>query len=390
MEIGHYLTPIDVESLEVANASEDSHLLLNYVDFYDGNEPQWDKVQIAILGVPESRAAHNNLDTRLAPDEIRSQFYGLYSWSTDVKILDLGNIIPGNTVEDTYEVVSELLSFLINENILPIILGGSNDIAYANYLAYEKLQRFVSAVSVDSRFDLGGEDQPLKSNAYLSKIILRQPNFLLNYANIGYQTYMNSPEAIEMMDKLFFETYRVGMIRQDLTEVEPVVRNAEMLSIDISSVRHSDAPGNPNASANGFYGEEICQVALYAGLNDKLTSCGIYEYDPLLDYNGQTAQLIGHIIWYFIEGFLKRQDDLTFKEKNNYTKFSVTVSDAVEEMVFYCSKKTNRWWVVVPVINVEKKTQQSYFLPCSLNDYKIACEDRIPDRWWKAFNKFNR
>ena len=193
MEIGHYLTPIDVESLEVANASEDSHLLFNYVDFYDGNEPQWDKVQIAILGVPESRAAHNNLDTRLAPDEIRSQFYGLYSWSTDVKILDLGNIIPGNTVEDTYEIVSELLAFLINENIFPVILGGSNDIAYANYLAYEKLQRFVSAVSVDACFDLGGENQPLMSNSYLSKIILRQPNFLLNYANIGYQTYMNSP-----------------------------------------------------------------------------------------------------------------------------------------------------------------------------------------------------
>ena len=276
MEIGHYLKPVDVESLEIANVSEDSHLLYNYVKFYDGSEPQWDDIQIALIGVPESRAAYNNSDTRLAPDEIRNQFYALYSWSTDVKIMDLGNIIPGNTVEDTYEIVSELLSFLINENILPIILGGSNDIAYANYLAYEKLQRFVSAVSVDARFDLGAEDKPLTSNAYLNKIILRQPNFLLNYANIGYQSYMNSPEAIEMMDKLFFETYRVGMIRQDITEVEPVVRNAEMLSIDISSVRHSDAPGNPNASANGFYGEEICQVALYAGLNDKLTSCGIY------------------------------------------------------------------------------------------------------------------
>ena len=74
MEIGHYLTPIDVESLEVVNASEDSHLLYNYVTFFDGNEPQWDNVQVALIGVPESRAARNNSDTRLAPDEIRRQF----------------------------------------------------------------------------------------------------------------------------------------------------------------------------------------------------------------------------------------------------------------------------------------------------------------------------
>ena len=118
MEIGHYLKPVDVESLEIANISKDSHLLYNYVTFFDGNEPQWDNVQIALIGVPESRAARNNSDTRLAPDEIRRQFYGLYSWSTDVKIMDLGNIIPGNTVEDTYEIVAELLAFLINERFL--------------------------------------------------------------------------------------------------------------------------------------------------------------------------------------------------------------------------------------------------------------------------------
>ena len=117
---------------------------------------------------------------------------------------------------------------------------------------------------------------------------------------------------------------------------------------------------------------------------------GMDEYDPMLDYNGQTAQLIAHILWYLVEGFLTRQDDLSFKDKNSYTKYSVSVSENVDEMVFYCSKKTGRWWVVVPIINVEKQTQQNYFLPCSLNDYKAACNDRISERWWRAFNKFNR
>ena len=388
MDFRSLLTPVDMDSLALSNA-EDPYLLCNCIDFFTENEPNFTDVEFAIIGVPEARNAYHNADCILAPDEIRKQFFRLYRWSKEVKIIDLGNLIIGQSIEDTYEILSEMVAFLINEKILPIILGGSNDLAFANYLAYEKLQHVVSVVSVDACFDLGSAEMPMKSNAFLNKIILQEPNFLLNYANIGYQTYMNSPEVIDMMDKLYFETYRVGMIRQDLTEVEPIVRNAEMLSMDISAVRHSDAPGNPNSSANGFYGEEFCQIAMYAGLSDKLTSFGIYEYDPMLDYNGQTAQLIGHTLWYLVEGYLNRQDDLSFKDKNYYTKYSVTVSEAVEEMVFYCSKKSGRWWVVVPVINVEKKTQQTYILPCSYRDYQTACSDRIPTRWWKAFHKFN-
>lgn len=390
MNLSSYLSPIDVDSLGLVKNPEDPHLLFNMVDFYSQGEPKLDNVQIAILGVPEARNAFNNPNTNIAPDEIRQQFYQLYAWNKSVHIIDLGNIQIGKEIEDTYEVLSEILANLINQGIIPIILGGSNDLAYANYRAYEKLEKLVNIVAIDARFDLGSENLPLRSNAYLNKIVLRQPNFLLNYSNIGYQTYMNSPESIEMMEKLYFETYRVGMLRQDMDEVEPIVRNAEMVSLDISAIRHPDAPGNPNSSANGFYGEEICQVAMYAGISDKLSSFGIYEYDPLLDFNGQTAQLIGHTIWYFIEGFLNRHGDLSFKDKNNYIKHSVTVSDAVDELVFFCSKKTGRWWVVVPVINIEKKTEQNYFLPCSHNDYKIACTDSVPERWWRAFNKFNR
>lgn len=389
MDIISYVSPVDRDSLDIH--SNDPSLLYNTIHFFTDTEPEWHKVNMAIIGVPESQNAYNNPNAHLAPDEIRKQFYQLYCWNKEVNIWDIGNLIPGATYEDTTEILSELIAGLIDEKVIPVILGGSNDLAFANYKAYEKLHHIMNFVAIDARFDLGEEEDKLQSNSYLNKIILQQPNYLLNYANIGYQTYMNSPATIALMDKLFFETYRVGMIRQDITEVEPIVRNAEMLSLDVSAIRKSDAPGNPNSSANGFYGEEICQIAMYAGLSDKLSSIGIYEYDPLLDYNGQTAQLLGHFLWYFIEGFINRQDDLTFKDKSNYTKYTVTVSGTVEdEMIFYCSKKTGRWWVVVPVINIEKKTQQSYYLPCSYNDYKTACTDRIPDRWWRAFNKFNR
>lgn len=391
MDLSPFFEAVDFDCIGFSDSSYDSSQLISNVCFFDPEGSlNLEGVEFAVIGVPESRNAVNNHSCSMAPDEIRSQFYRLYCWENPVKIIDLGNLVLGETVDDTYQVLSDVISYLIDNHIIPIILGGGNDLAFANYRAYEKLEQLVNIVSVDARFDLGNDESDIRSDCYLNKIILQEPNYLLNYANIGYQTYMNSPESINLMNQLHFETYRVGMMRQSMEEVEPIVRNAEMMSIDISAVRRPDAPGNPNASSNGFYGEEICQVARYAGISDKLSSFGIYEYDPTLDSGFQTAQLIGHILWYFVEGYLNRQGDIFFKDKNMYTRHSVAVSENIEEMEFFCSKKTGRWWVVVPVINIKKNLEQKYFLPCSKKDYETACKDRIPERWWRAYHKLNR
>lgn len=390
MDYALFFEPVDAEKLGLADASADRSLLMNTVLFYNPSAPlDISEAQLAIIGVPESRNSYKNASCSMAPDEIRRQFYQLYRWNDNVRIIDMGNVIVGETVEDTYEIVSEIAADLISQRVIPIILGGGNDLVFANYRAYEKLDQMVNAVAVDACFDLGDENQPIRSDAYVNKMVLQQPNYLLNYANIGYQTYMNSPESLKLMDELFFETYRVGFMRQDIIEVEPIVRNADMVSIDISAVRRPDAPGCPHSSSNGFYGEEICQVAKYAGVSDKLTSFGIYEYDPTLDYGNQTSQLIAHIMWYFVEGFLNRCDDAQFKNKQDYRQYSIQVSGALDELVFYCSKKTGRWWVVVPLIHKEKDRVQQYFLPCSKRDYELACEDVISQRWWKAYHKIN-
>lgn len=390
MDYSLFFEPVDAEKLGLAEASADRSLLMNTVLFYNPSAPlDISEAQLAIIGVPESRNSYKNASCSMAPDEIRRQFYQLYRWNDNVRIIDMGNVIVGETVEDTYEIVSEIAADLISQKVIPIILGGGNDLVFANYRAYEKLNQMVNAVAVDACFDLGDENQPIRSDAYVNKMVLQQPNYLLNYANIGYQTYMNSPESLKLMDELFFETYRVGFMRQDIIEVEPIVRNADMVSIDISAVRRPDAPGCPHSSSNGFYGEEICQVAKYAGVSDKLTSFGIYEYDPTLDYGNQTSQLIAHIMWYFVEGFLNRCDDAQFKNKQDYRQYSIQVSGALDELVFYCSKKTGRWWVVVPLIHKEKDRVQQYFLPCSKRDYELACEDVISQRWWKAYHKIN-
>jgi arginase family enzyme len=391
MELLPFFEPTDVNLYFPEGKSINPQLLVSRVWFSSKeSEPDLTNIDIAIFGVPEARYSAHNEDSKSAPDEIRKEFYKRFYWKKDASIIDMGKVILGKTVEDTYAVLSDIIACLLEQKVLPIILGGSNDLAFANYQAYRKLEKIVNIVAVDSKFDLGNEKEPISSETYLNKIVLQQPNYLLNYSNIGYQTYLNSPEDIELMKQLFFETYRVGVLRKDMEEIEPIVRNAEMLTIDISAVRQSDAPGNANASVNGFYGEEICHIALFAGLSDKLSSFGIYEFNPLLDYNTQTSQLIAHVLWYFIEGFTHRQNDILFKDQEQYFRHVVPVTNALNELVFYQSKKTGRWWIEVPFFHIKTQQDKKYFLPCSQNDFNTACKDTVPERWWRTYHKLNR
>lgn len=346
--------------------------------------PELDEVQIAIFGVQEDRNAVDNINCGENLHEIRKHLYQLFPGNWHTKIADLGNVIKGNSVEDTYFAVNSLTAYLIKNKIIPVIIGGSQDVTYANYRGYDALEQTVNLVSVDSKFDIESAEEGLNSRSYLSKIILDKPNNLFNFSNIGYQTYYNSQEELDLLNSLFFDTYRLGEVK-DLTVVEPIMRDADIVSIDVGSIRQSDAPANNNASPNGFYGEEICAISRYAGISDKVTSFGIYEYNSKFDNNNQTAHLIAQMIWYFIEGVNFRAKDYPFCTKESYQKFIVLVEND-EPINFYKSDKSGRWWMEINIIT-NNKYKRHALIPCTYQDYLEAIEQKIPERWYKALRK---
>lgn len=389
MDISLYFEPVDT-SITGLPETMGAHQLARNIEghFEKTGFPSLENTDIALFGVKEERNAVNNAGCANGPDVIRKKLYRLFPSTSNVKITDLGNIRQGHTVEDTYFAVSQVAEELIKNKVVPIIIGGSQDLTYANYKAYENLKEIINIVSVDSSFDLGETEQALNAQSYLSKIILHQPNYLFNYTNLGYQTYYVDQEAIRLMRNLYFDIMRLGDVRADMKEVEPVVRNADMLSFDISAIRMSDAPGNANAGPNGFYGEECCQIMRYAGMSDKLSSIGFYEYNPLFDRQEQTAHLIAQAIWYFIEGYSYRTHDFPHKEKGNFIKFMVTIENHDDNLIFFKSKKSERWWMEVSCPEkLKSKYERHYVVPCSYADYETALTNEVPNRWWQVFQK---
>ena len=347
--------------------------------------PDLEGVNVAILGVLENRNDVNYIGEEFQLNEIRKSFYSLFPGSWNTTIADLGDINRGESVEDTYFALKEAITILVKKNIIPLILGGSQDLTYANYRAYDALIPMVNIVNVDAQFNLGDSSKPIKNNSFVGKIILDQPYNLFNYATIGYQTYFNSQEEIDLMDNLYFESYRLGAISNDVTIVEPVLRDANIVSIDLTSVKGSELSLKQKYSPNGLDGKEICAIARYAGISNKVSSFGVYEYKPSKD-DELTSMLVAQILWYFVEGVNYRVKDDDFLDDRNYQKYITLVES--EELIFYKSNKTGRWWIEIPFLSeINNKLKRHTLLPCMHQDYVDACNNKVPDRWYKALQK---
>ena len=375
-----FLCPLDHEIVQFIQRLSSQQLGSKVAFHTEEQFPDLNKIKIAIIGVLDNTGDSNQTENvDLLP--IRKEFYGLFPGNWDASIADLGDILPGNSTEDTYFAVQKVVSSLIKKKIIPIILGGSQDLTYAIYRAYDGLEQMVNLVSIDNKFDFGKESDPVSASSYLTKIIIDEPNNLFNYSNIGYQTYYNSQEEIDLIDKLFFEAYRLGDISNNIAIAEPVFRDADIVSLDLTAVKSSDSGNYSVFSPNGFNGKEICTLSRYSGISDKVSLLGIFNHNN----SKQESILIAQIIWYFIEGFHYRSNEYPFGSKENYIKYIIPLE---EELVFYKSNKTDRWWIEIPFIsNANNKLSKSTLLPCSYEEYLGACNLEIPERWWKAQRK---
>lgn len=345
--------------------------------------PQLDGVQMVLIGVLENRRDENALLQIKTVDSVRKQFYELYPGNWALNIVDLGDIHPGETVQDTYFVLKQLTAHLLIKKIIPIYLGGSQDLMYPIYRAFDDIQYMINVVNVDCRFDLGDIEAPISSRSYIGKMVTDQPYNLFNYSNLGFQTYFNSQDEIELLERMFFDATRLGMLDDDMKQAEPVMRDADVVGIDIAVVKAGDT-AFAKANPNGLSGKQVCSLSRYAGISDRTKVFGVFEIP--FDATLTGSQLIAEMIWYFIEGYNYRAGEHPVDVKKDFLKYRVPIEDEV--LTFYKSSKTGRWWIELPFIsNVNNKLKQHTLLPCTRKDYELACDQNVPERWLKARRK---
>ena len=387
MNIQDYFDPVALEKPSNHHLSDKAVLCRNiYINTPDTPVRNLDQFDLALIGVPEDRNA-TIPGSAAAPVQVRDHLYQLYRLNPKLKIIDLGNLKCGNTPQDTYFALRDVLLDLEERKLTSVILGGSQDLTYGIYLAFEKLERKFSFVTIDSRLDMGIIDDQIKPESYLIPILSRKKELLFTYTNLGHQTYFVDQGDVDFLKDNFHQTLRLGEIRQNVGKVEPYLRDAGFVSLDMNSIRQSDAPGCTHPSPNGFTGEDICQISRYAGLSPVMRCFGLFNLLPDTDRNGQTAHLAAQSLWYFIDGVSQRKKEHPLSAPDAFKKFIVSFSDMDHDIIFYKSLETERWWFEVPVIR-QTKTRH-VLISCAMDDYQKACNQEIPDRWLNAFQKLN-
>lgn len=376
MDLKLFFDPIDIEI-------DSSSSFQNAIYINHHKMPDHEGLDIALIGINEYRGA-GIVPTINSANEIRKELYKLKKGFGDYGIIDLGNFRNGPGLEDSYLRLKEVCSYLISKEIVPILFGGSQDMSLGQYYAYEDAEKLISLLNIDNKIDIDGA---IGTTNFMSKIFRHNPNYLFNYYHIAYQSYLTNQKDLELIDNLSFEAFRLGAVKENIKEIEPVVRDADAVTIDISAIQASYVPGAMNAKVYGLTGEESCQLTWYAGQNEKLSSIGIYNY--LADSDSEdrkTAFVISTMIWYFIEGFYHRKGDKNFKS-NDYLMYEVHLGGEPDTIRFYKSKLSERWWMEVPSSTDAGLFNRNRMLPCNYSDYELATKGEVPDRWLNFFNR---
>lgn len=379
MELFDFISPV-YEEFNEYSLSLDENCIGKQIKIYKPNA-LIDNFNLAIIGYLESEDDYSS-------SNIRHYLYSLmYILPNHCNIIDLGNIKKGKSNQDTLFAFTETVKVLMSKNIIPVIIGGNKNFNYGLYQSFKKLEKTINMVHIDKSISLNLFEESITDSNFLTSIIKDTPNYLFNLSLIGYQTYFTNPKHLELLNSLNFDCVRLGDLQLNSLEAEALIRSADLFSFSVDSIRQSEFPALKECSPNGLYADYSCQLSWYAGMSDKCSLFGIFDYNCEKDIRNQSALLIAQMIWHFIDGFCKRKDDFPNESSKDYLTYFVNI-DEKYSIKFFKSKLTDRWWIEVPYPADKKlKYERHHFVPCTYQDYLTASNNEIPNKWWKTYKK---
>lgn len=371
LQIQDFLEPISLADIAGDHEFKDGQIGKSVLAYDHHSFPDISGADIVMVGCGEERGNDLVLEQTAAPFNIREQLYFLYNWHENVRLADIGNIRKGATLADSYAALRTVIREVKSLGKTVVVLGGGHDLTLAQYQSYVDEKNVIEATCIDALVNID-INSLFRSQSFLMEMLTGEPNFIGHYNHIGFQSYFVHPRMLETMDKLRFDCYRVGNVKENIEEMEPVIRNSSMVSFDIASIAHSFAPAS-TISPNGLTGEEACALMRFAGLSNVTNTVGIYGYNPTKDYESLTAKQISQMIWYLIDGKSKGKKEADIADRDAFNEFHVSFAEV--STTFLQSKKTGRWWMKLP---------DNRFVACSHKDYLLASTNDVPERWLRT------
>ncbi len=254
--------------------------------------------EIVILGCPQDEGVQRNggrIGAKFAPDAIRTQFYKLSDFGINVKLFDLGNTIIQPTLERTHDVHTQIVEQVLRDNKKLIILGGGNDISYADGKAMANVYGYENwlALNVDAHFDVRTNSPRNSGTPYrqlLEEKLLKPENF----CEFAFQPQSNSPIYFDYLKNLGVNLISLEEVQSSKFKVQDLIEKQKTIfyGFDVDSVRASDAPGVSAPSPIGLSSEEFIELSKFAGTDKRTKIVEFTEVNPNYDIDNRTSKLV--------------------------------------------------------------------------------------------------
>ncbi len=366
------------EFLELPNRNTE-----DYNSFQLGHytELGWASVRknaLVLICVDEYRASRNELHTPFLG--FKNALYNMAVGNWSLPLVDLGVLRRGNSLDDTYFALNELVKEIIKLGAFPIIVGGSQDLILWQYKALTLKEKPLNYTAIDYciPYDVA-EKNNLTDKNVINFLVKEETQLLFQYTALGVQSFYTPFKLMDALSQFDFEAVRLGELTQNLKESEPYFRSSDLISFNLDAMESFNANDRITSLPNGFNSREICALSKFAGMSPQLKSIGFYNYFEN-ENNNLFQELMAQILWYLIEG--KNIEYLIDKKKSaNYIRYTVMMEG--KELVFYKDKNIDKWWIAI--VNAH---QEETLIPCSAQDYEKAKQNELPDRYWKNLKRF--
>ncbi|MGS0748419.1 formimidoylglutamase [Halpernia sp. GG3] len=302
--------------------------------------------------------------------KVRKQFYSLSNLHFETEICDLGDLISGNTPEDTHYVLQEILSLCHYKNAIPVIIGGSNDLAFSLFSALNFHKKNINYTQINSKINLGNQEEPLSEKNFLSKILSSKNLSVENYHHLAYQKHLNPEESVNLIKEVDFDIIRLAEMMNATEKAEPFFRRADLVTVNCDAVESFAEAFSIHPQVNGLNRREICAYMQEIGLGENLKSVGIFNFnfeaEDILNH-----QLLAQMIWYLILGI---DLEKSRPRERFFETFHVMVNE--EDHTFKRDTFKNLWY-----FGDDEKIEN--LLPCSKIEYEDAKRGFLGTRFLK-------
>ena len=361
-----YFSPVKFEIIDYVNKLDNNQLGSKLKINGRDNLNSFESLDIVIFSVNEYRFNLGIRKSFNANKDFRKKLYSLYYGNWDLNIYDFGDLENGNLVSDTQFALSKILEFFSKNKILVITIGGSQNLLFDIYSSLKETLQKINLVSVDNKIDFSNNNE-----SFLHKIIMDENNKLANFSNIGYQKHLTSVPENKLLDKMYFESINLGKIKYNVAEAEPVLRDSDIVSFNINSVKAGEL-NNAHQYPNGLSSYELCSLSRFSGLSSRVNIVSYFENWDLSIMNS----LLAESTWYVIDGYATRINENPLSDSNDFIYYHIELDNY--KFKFYRSKLSDRWWVEFlndEIISIEKD-----IISCTFDDYNNCKNSVIPER----------